>query len=366
MNYIQHVRAAHEWLLAQPRSRPIHISLYLALFRLWNLDRFPEAIQVDRREVMSAARIGNRDTYTAALRDLETWGMISYQPSHDNAKGTRILMAVLEEAVSPKMSQPPQAGTLTNEPTTTAPLAAIVGQPVSPEVSQLTPSVAPLVSQPSLLSKTSNVNSRINAAAAPEKKGGVVFSGEGHSTVEVLDDTAKTNEPAPARATAPQKTPRIKRGAPKKMRVEQLGRVKHLDEGGPAAAIRVAATAQTTDAAGHTAARNGARRQRRPELPFTESAINTPDKFAAAFEGTDYALADLAYYFQRVSNWRDKNTGEPPHRTDWIATARNFMLNDAHDNRLKLAPGTAHVSSADAGQQNPGIPTTGYRSSRWD
>lgn len=127
MNYIQHVRAAHEWLLAQPRSRPIHISLYLALFRLWNLDRFPEAIQADRREVMSAARIGNRDTYKAALRDLETWGMISYQPSHDNAKGTRILMAVLKEEVSPKMSQPPQAGTLTNEPTTTAPLAAIVG-----------------------------------------------------------------------------------------------------------------------------------------------------------------------------------------------------------------------------------------------
>ena len=151
MNYIQHVRAAHEWLLAQPRSRPIHISLYLALFRLWNLERFPEAIQVDRREVMSAARIGNRDTYTAALRDLEMWGMISYQPSHDNAKGTHILMAVLEEAVSPKVSQPPQAGTLTNEPTTTAPLAAIVGQPVSPKVSQPTPSVATLVSQPSLL-----------------------------------------------------------------------------------------------------------------------------------------------------------------------------------------------------------------------
>ena len=66
MNYVQHTRAAHEQLLTHPESRPHHFTLYWALFFAWNSARFPAALTLNRDELMAAARIGNRDTYTAA------------------------------------------------------------------------------------------------------------------------------------------------------------------------------------------------------------------------------------------------------------------------------------------------------------
>ena len=103
---------------------------------------------------------------------------------------------------------------------------------------------------------------------------------------------------------------------------------------------------------------------RRPETTFQESAIYGKPEFIAAFVGTDYALADLNHYHEAVNLWRDKQTGEPPRRADWVATAKRFMFNDATDNRLKLAPGTARHEPGTS--ENPGIPSTGYRSKRWD
>ncbi len=86
----------------------------------------------------------------------------------------------------------------------------------------------------------------------------------------------------------------------------------------------------------------------------------------AAFAGTDYALADLPHYHQLVDTWRDKKTGLPPTRRDWLATARRFMLNDAADNRLKLAPNVQRFDGAGPDQPNPGGSAGGYRSSRYD
>ncbi|MCR5888363.1 hypothetical protein LRS06_11425 [Hymenobacter sp. J193] len=96
-------------------------------------------------------------------------------------------------------------------------------------------------------------------------------------------------------------------------------------------------------------------------MPFAESELASYDDFANAFAGTDYALADLRYYHARISAWRQK--GHPPRRRDWHATAIQFFLNDAHDNRLKLAPGVSAyqpgAASTDAGTL---FARTGYRS----
>ena len=130
-------------------------------------------------------------------------------------------------------------------------------------------------------------------------------------------------------------------------------RIKH-SEGVQADTISAAATA-------------GPNEQRRraplPELTFRQSAIYDFEAFTAAFAGTDYALTDLRHYHQLIDNWRDKKTGLPPLRRDWVATSKKFMLNDAADNRLKLAPGT-HQHQPGQHSPDPGTrpAPTGYRS----
>lgn len=341
MNYVSHTRAAHERLLAQPAARPQHISLYWVLFFQWNAARFPKSLPLDRRAVMAAARIGNRGTYLNTLRDLDAWGLLAYEPSHTDTSTVQLL-AVGE--VVPEVGQPEPVGCTNSGPTKTGEVVPEVGQPLYQKWDNLVGGVVPEVVQHSLLVKTPCSVNSVNGAAAPQKKmGGRVFEGEGLSEVQVLEGPASPNGAGPAQAPAPQK-----KVAPKKKGV-----------GSEAETIRAAATAVPDEPR---------RRGALPELPFSQSAIASPEAFAAAFAGTDYELADLRHYHQLVATWRDKKTGHPPQRKDWVATAKRFMLNDAADNRLKLAPGHSPVAAAgaDASAQNSGIPTTGYRSTRWD
>jgi hypothetical protein len=106
-------------------------------------------------------------------------------------------------------------------------------------------------------------------------------------------------------------------------------------------------------------------RPSRPEVPFAQSELASVEAFCAAFAGTDWELADLPFYHAQVANWRQK--GEPPLRKDWKATATKFLLNDQHDNRLKLAPGVQRYDPAShANAVGSGAGPTGYRSSRYD
>jgi hypothetical protein len=77
------------------------------------------------------------------------------------------------------------------------------------------------------------------------------------------------------------------------------------------------------------------------EHPFTESEFYEFQKFEAQFKGTDYEKCDLNYYFNRMSNWA---AGKGVKRIDWIAQARNFMLGDANENKLKLKNGATNAN----------------------
>ncbi|WP_310391382.1 hypothetical protein [Hymenobacter sp.] len=335
MNYIQHTRAAHEWLLAQPASRPLHISLYMALFHQWNAERFPEFIELDHDATMKAARIGSRHTYRDTLRDLNAWGLLTYQPSKSKHTDSCCYMAVLSGPEVAQVKPPTEAR---SGPDKTPPPGPEVAQALRPEVAPVEASSRPEVAQDTVLSKTVVLNSVVvngDAATAKKKKGPAALPDEGLLEAEVFNPDLLANDPgaAPKEKVAPKR------------------------KGVWAEAIRAAATAGPNEPR---------RRGPLPELLFSQSAIAAPDAFAAAFEGTDYALADLRHYHQLVATWRDKKTGLPPLRKDWIATASRFMLNDAADNRLKLAPHVHRVSADGTGQSNAGIPSTGYRSSRYD
>ena len=342
MNYVQHTRAAHERLRAQVGVSPQHVSLYWALFFQWNAARFSAALDLDHAATMQAARIGSRHTYRAALRDLDTWSLLTYHPSQSRYDQSRCLLRDLScpDVAQPRPAAPgPEVAPMnsrteaTSGPHKTAASGPELTQALRPEVAPMKASCGPEVAQDTIVSKTIVLNSVVvnSAAAAQKNRGGASPSDDRHSKKPELSDDSQ-----PPPGAAPKK-----KLAPKKKGV-------HADT------IRAAATAPPNQSA---------RRGPAPDLPFAQSVIASLEDFTAAFAGTDYALADLPFYHELVASWRDKTTGDAPRRKDWVATAKRFMLNDARDNRLKLAPGV-HRPNAAAG--HAGARPTGYRSSRYD
>jgi len=80
MNYIRHLRGFFDRLEEDANITSHHISLYMTLFNLWNLNRFREKFEVNRLDVMSMARIGSRNTYSKCMKELHDWGYIVYSP----------------------------------------------------------------------------------------------------------------------------------------------------------------------------------------------------------------------------------------------------------------------------------------------
>ena len=90
VNYIKHLNGVFVQFSKDSRLNPTHISLYLALFQLWNHNRFPEEFYINRSEVMQFSRIGSKTTYHRCIKELSHWKYIQYSPSHNPFKGSRI------------------------------------------------------------------------------------------------------------------------------------------------------------------------------------------------------------------------------------------------------------------------------------
>ncbi|MFY0608533.1 MAG: hypothetical protein JXR10_17585 [Cyclobacteriaceae bacterium] len=74
------------------RLHATHVSLYISLFTLWNLNRFENPISINREEVMKISKIGSRNTYHKCLNELDQFGYLKYLPSHNPLKGSLINM----------------------------------------------------------------------------------------------------------------------------------------------------------------------------------------------------------------------------------------------------------------------------------
>lgn len=92
MNYIKHLNAVFQQFYMDSRLNPTHVSLYMALFQFWNINRFPEKFYINREEVMTMAKIGSKATYHRCLKSLTDWNYIIYLPSHNPFKGSQIKM----------------------------------------------------------------------------------------------------------------------------------------------------------------------------------------------------------------------------------------------------------------------------------
>lgn len=91
-NYIKHLKGVFLLFSKDGRLNPTHISLYIALFQLWNKYHFPEEFYINREEVMRFSKIGSKSTYHRCIKELCHWKYIVYMPSHNPFRGSQIKM----------------------------------------------------------------------------------------------------------------------------------------------------------------------------------------------------------------------------------------------------------------------------------
>jgi hypothetical protein len=105
MNYIKLLNAAFEKFFFDDRLNPTHISLYMALFQEWNGSRFANEFYINRQDLMRVAKIGSKSTYHRCVTDLDAWDYLSYLPSNNPYKGSKIKMSIIGTSDEPVTGQ---------------------------------------------------------------------------------------------------------------------------------------------------------------------------------------------------------------------------------------------------------------------
>ncbi len=96
MDYINHLQNLYRRLPEDSRLKPRHISAYLALVHLWEINRFHNPIPLEREKTMELAKIGSVSTYLKTLKELNEYGYILYNPSKSRLNGTRVTIPGFE------------------------------------------------------------------------------------------------------------------------------------------------------------------------------------------------------------------------------------------------------------------------------
>jgi hypothetical protein len=80
-----------------PRVTVWHISLYNALLNIWQQTGFEKQIKVTRKILMAKAHFGSTSTYHKCLNKLIELNYISYNPTYDCYKGSRIEIKLADQ-----------------------------------------------------------------------------------------------------------------------------------------------------------------------------------------------------------------------------------------------------------------------------
>lgn len=115
MNYIKHLTGFFNKINYEPNLNPTHISLYLALFQCWNVNRFKNPTGISREEIMKASKINSKATYHKCMKELELLGFMVYKPTFNPHSCSNIIMVNFSEEVN-TISKIPQPTHSKNEP----------------------------------------------------------------------------------------------------------------------------------------------------------------------------------------------------------------------------------------------------------
>ena len=112
MNYIKHLTAYYHRISEDHSLNATHVSLYMALFQFWNLNRFHNPISISREEVMQISKIGSKSTYHKCMQELHDKHYIVYKPSTNPLKGSIVNMLDFELSGNPtkKSHTSPKSG----------------------------------------------------------------------------------------------------------------------------------------------------------------------------------------------------------------------------------------------------------------
>jgi len=83
MGEIKELTSFYEAIQDDPRIGTTHISLYMALFQFYNLNRFKNPVEIRRAAVMKVAKISGIATYHKCIKDLNDFRYIQYEPSYN-------------------------------------------------------------------------------------------------------------------------------------------------------------------------------------------------------------------------------------------------------------------------------------------
>ncbi len=72
-----------------------HISLYMAIIRLWMAQASGDQITVSRQQLMELSKIGAKATYHRCITYLCDIQLIKYYPTYDSFVGTKITLLEL-------------------------------------------------------------------------------------------------------------------------------------------------------------------------------------------------------------------------------------------------------------------------------
>ena len=101
MNYIKHLTGFFDKIIQDTNLNPTHISLYIALFQFWNVNRFKNPISITREEVMHISKICSKATYHKCMRELNEKKYIKYMPSFNPFKGSMVILFDFSEDLQP-------------------------------------------------------------------------------------------------------------------------------------------------------------------------------------------------------------------------------------------------------------------------
>jgi hypothetical protein len=101
MNYIKHLTGFFDRIIPDRNLNPTHVSLYIALFQFWNINRFKNPISITREEVMRICKISSKATYHKCMRDLNDFNYIKYEPSYNPYKGSLVILFDFSQYLHP-------------------------------------------------------------------------------------------------------------------------------------------------------------------------------------------------------------------------------------------------------------------------
>lgn len=92
MNYIKHLTGFFNKISNETAINPTHISLYLALFQCWNVNRFKNPTGISREEIMKASKINSKATYHKCMKELQILGFMEYMPTYNPHSCSNVIM----------------------------------------------------------------------------------------------------------------------------------------------------------------------------------------------------------------------------------------------------------------------------------